>query len=524
MISCVVAGLLMAMFIIREREAEEKFSKAFFSSPAWMVISLLETGRILEVNEAFLKATGYKKQEVANLKDYEIGFRKNNDDRQTSVDWTPGNGADKNMEVEIIGKDSKRINAIYSKELLSIGGQKCLLFTALDLREIKRLQASLQQAQKMESIGNLAGGIAHDFNNILVPIIGMSELLIEDLPNDSFEYENALEIYNAGKRAAELVKQILAFSRKGEDQMMPVKLQTVLKEVLRLCRSSIPANIDIQHEIQDDCGSVWANSTQLHQVLMNLITNAYHAVQEKNGLIIVKLKEVTLKTNDRHKYSVPPGKYVMLSVSDNGTGMTLDLKNKIFEPYFTTKEQGKGTGLGLAVAYGIIKECNGDIEVFSIVGKGTTFNIYLPLMGKTVDPGQTDGVDTEPLEGEGHILLVDDEEQIVHLVKRMLERLGYTVTFRLSSIDALDAFKNNPGDFDLVITDMTMPNMTGDILAKKLNEIRQDIPVIICTGFSEKINQEKALPLGINGLLMKPIARAELAKTVRRVLDEAQSG
>ena len=389
-------------------------------------------------------------------------------------------------------------------------------------KEHKRMRARIEQAQKMESVGNLAGGIAHDFNNILFPIIGMSELMMEDLEPNSLVYENAQEIYTAGNRAKSLVSQILSFSRQSEQEMMPVKFQKILKEVLKLCRSSIPMNIEIEQNIQQDCGSIWANATQLHQIGMNLITNAYHAVQDKNGKIMVQLKELILEKDDIPSLSVSPGKFVMLSVADNGPGISEEVRDKVFEPYFTTKDKGKGTGLGLAVVYGIVKDFGGDIQVLSTLGAGATFNVYLPLMKKT-ENGDTKALKKGSQTGDEHILIVDDEPPVARLQKLMLERLGYTVTQRVSSIEALEAFKGNPDKFDIVVSDMSMPNMTGDQLAYEIRQIKSEIPIIICTGFSDRINKERAEEIGVNGFIMKPIVKADMAEMVRKILDDSKN-
>lgn len=389
------------------------------------------------------------------------------------------------------------------------------------VNEIKKSQKLLAQAQKLESLGSLAGGIAHDFNNILTPIIGMSELLVEEFKPDSERYEDVLEILNAGNRGKDLVKQILAFSRQSEQQKSPVRIQKVLKEVVKLCRSTIPSNIELISDIHMDCGSVFGDSTQFHQIAMNLITNAYHAVEQTNGKISIQLKETELHPHEVFVQNLDPGKYVLFSVSDNGCGIKPSHLDQIFEPYFSTKEKGKGTGLGLAVVYGLIKNHGGEIKVYSEIDQGTTFNIFLPVMDKPSKDLAPDASKELPT-GTERILLVDDEDSIVRLEKLILKRLGYKVTSHASSIEALNMFQSNPEEFDLVITDMTMPNMTGDVLAKKLNEIRSDIPVIICTGFSEKMNQGKAVSIGIKGFLMKPVVRSEMAKTVRKVLDETK--
>ena len=390
-----------------------------------------------------------------------------------------------------------------------------------DITKREQAEMHIQKAQKIESIGNLAGGIAHDFNNLLFPIVGMAELLMEDLAPDSQEHENAEEIYNAGRRGSDLVKQILAFSRQSEHKKIPVRVHQILKEVLKLCRSTIPANIEITQNISSDCGMVMADPTQIHQIAMNLITNAFHAVEPTGAKISVQLKAIEIEGDDVAHSLLQPGQYVMLSVSDTGSGIDPKILDKIFDPYFTTKGQGKGTGLGLAVVQGIVKEHHGDIKVCSEVGIGTTVDVYLPIIEKSSDPLFVEKVESLFL-GNERILLVDDEEPIMRLEKQILERLGYQVASRISSVDALEAFKANPDSFDLVITDMTMPNMTGEQFARKLMSIKPDMPVIVLTGFSERINQENAATFGIKGLLMKPIIKSELAKMIRQVLDEAK--
>ncbi len=392
---------------------------------------------------------------------------------------------------------------------------------AIDITEKKEMEGRLQQAQKMESIGDLAGGIAHDFNNILFPIVGMAELLLEDLSPDSLEYQNAKQILKAGKRGSELVQQILAFSRKADHKMVPLRVQQIIKEVLKLSRSTIPSNIEITQDLQGDCGFVMADASQLHQVAMNLITNAYHAVEQKGGNISVRLNEKTLESWDLTDIPLKPGAYVILSVSDTGYGIDPAVMNKIFDPYFTTKEQGKGTGLGLSVVYGIIKEHGGEIKVQSDLGVGTTVDVYLPMLEKSSKAESAKDVEIHPT-GSERILLVDDEESIANFEKQMIERLGYQVTLFTSSLDALSAFRGDPDAFDLVVTDMTMPKMTGDQLAKEMISIRKDVAIIICTGFSEKIDREKAKSIGIKDFLKKPASKSDFAKLLRKVLDEAE--
>ncbi|MFO7886133.1 MAG: response regulator [Desulfobacteraceae bacterium] len=374
----------------------------------------------------------------------------------------------------------------------------------------------------MESIGSLAGGIAHDFNNILFPIVGLSEMMMEDFPEDSSEYQNLKEILTAGKRGSDLVNQILTFSRQSEDTRMPIQFQSVLKEVLKLCRSTIPTDITVHQNIQGDCGFIMANPTQLHQIAMNLITNAYHAVESTGGNITVKLQEVVFSHGDAPDGRLSSGRYAVLSVCDTGTGIDPAVMNKIFDPYFTTKEKGRGTGLGLATVYGIVKAHGGDIRVHSELKKGSSFHIYLPVLEKPSADGAPEKQQQSLPTGAEHILLVDDEKPVLQLEKQILERLGYSITSFSSSVDALAAFRTDPSCFDLIISDMNMPNLNGMQLAEKLIEIRSDIPVIICTGFSERINREISDAIGIKGFLMKPVAKHEMAEMVRKVLDSAK--
>ena len=387
-----------------------------------------------------------------------------------------------------------------------------------DITERTSLQAQLHQAQKMETIGTLAGGIAHDFNNILFPIIGLSELLLEDLPADSLEFENAEQVLKSAERGKKLVQQILAFSRISEHEMIPLRIQHILKDVLKLTRSTIPANIEIIQNIQEKCGLVEGDPTQIHQIAMNLITNAYHAVQETGGSISVHLQEITVDAHNSPFFSIKPGRYANLSISDTGCGIVPNHLEKIFEPYFTTKAQGQGTGLGLAVTYGIVKQLGGKIRVQSELGKGSRFDVYIPLIERPVRKDLAEKLNTLPT-GNERILLVDDEEPVVRLETQMLERLGYKVTAFSSSKEALKAFEGSPNDFELVITDLAMPIMTGDQLAEQILSIRSDIPVVLCTGFNERINEEEANSLGLGGLLRKPISRSDMARMVRRLID-----
>jgi signal transduction histidine kinase len=385
---------------------------------------------------------------------------------------------------------------------------------------LKAMKTRLMQAQKLESIGSLASGIAHDFNNLLFPIVGLSETMLDDFPPGSPQYKDVQQIFKAGKRGRELVQQILSFSRQSRYQLIPVHVQKILKEAFKLCRATIPADIPITRDIQTDCRPVMADPTQIHQIVMNLITNAFHAVEPAGGTISIRLKEIFYSQADASAaHDLASGVYIMLSVSDTGTGIDPAIMDKIFDPYFTTKEKGRGTGLGLATVYGIVKAHGGDIRVDSEVREGSCFHVYLPVL-ETSDPPETE-MQPRPLPtGTEHILLVDDEVSVVHLEKQMLERLGYRTTSFTDSRDALAAFETAPSRFDLVITDMHMPNLTGLQLAEKMIAVKPGLPVILCTGFSERINREKIGVMGIRDLLMKPVGMVDLAHKVREMLDE----
>ncbi|MGM0402727.1 MAG: hybrid sensor histidine kinase/response regulator [Thermodesulfobacteriota bacterium] len=388
----------------------------------------------------------------------------------------------------------------------------------------RELESQLHQSQKLESIGTLAGGIAHDFNNILFPIIGYTEMAMEELPADSPLRDNLKKVMKSAARAKSMIQQILAFSRQRSDESgEAVRIEPFIKETVKLLRNTFPSTIEIQDSISKETGMVSINLSSLRQVIMNLCTNALHAMEDQSsGKLDITVEPVRITETDTANYqNLTSGEYVGIRIADTGEGIPLENMGKIFEPYFTTKPQDKGTGLGLSVSYGIIKNAGGIITVNSTAGIGTQFDILLPVVDREQAVSNDIGDVFAPLPtGKEYVLLVDDEHRIVELEKQMIESLGYRVFSRTSSIEALEAFKYDPQKFDIVITDQTMPNMTGKELAKELLDIRPDIPVIICTGFSEKVTVEKIKNIGIKAVLTKPIPKADMAVTLRRVLDE----
>ncbi len=433
-------------------------------------------------------------------------------------------------EAEIVTKQGKRIPYYFTGLRKEFSGKPHLVGLGIDITARKRaeeekakLEAQLRQAHKIEAIGTLAGGIAHDFNNILGIIVGNTELSLGDVPKWNPAYQYLKEVQKACLRARDVVRQLLSFSRKSEQQKMPVMIAPIIKETSMLLRASIPSNIDIRYNIPDDPGNIMADPTQIHQVVLNLCTNAADAIAGQDGVLEISLDSTALdeKAAAQHE-DLAPGPYVRLSVSDNGQGIGPSEIARIFDPYFTTKEVGKGTGLGLSVVHGIVKSHKGEIKVHSAPGKGTTFVIFFPMVEEEAE--KPPAVREKPPRGNERILFVDDEDAMAKLGKKGLERLGYLVTAATSARKAIALFRADPDGFDLVISDMTMPEMTGDKLAKEIMETRPGMPVILCTGYSEHITEDKARDMGISAFVMKPVLGKEMAVTIRQVLGNAKEG
>jgi len=502
--------------------SEERYRLLFEKSPLG-IVQYDKTGVIIDGNENFAAIIDTPKEQFVGLNILQL--MPEGEARNAVKDaLTTGLGQFEGEFRTINGKNNIYIRAIHGSITDKKGNILGMVGIFEDTSRQVKLERHLIQTQKLESIGNLASGIAHDFNNLLFPIIALSDMLLDDLPEGSNAHKKVSEILKAGNRGKELVKQILTFSHKSDSKKITVPFQQIVKEALKLSRSTIPSNIVVSSEINKDCGLVKANPSQLHQIVMNLITNAYHAVENSSGTINISLHEITVE-KDLQNESIKPGAYAKLSVSDTGTGIDPAILGKIFEPYFTTKKKGKGTGLGLSTVYGIIKDHQGNILVNSEPGKGSTFSVYLPLIKRSLK-GQPDNKKTKNFlyTGNERILLLDDDDSIVHTLEQMLGRMGYHITAMTNSLEALKTFETNPQRFDLVITDITMPKMTGDQFAQAIISIRPDIPVILTTGFSDRLNQKQAEQLGIKAFLMKPVEREVLLKTVRKVLDEIKEG
>lgn len=427
---------------------------------------------------------------------------------------------------ELITSSGRVIPILKTVVPITLSGRSYLLESFIDLRKLKSdggeddlLLKRLDQSQKIESLGTLAGGIAHDFNNILYAAIGFTELALADVAAGSRAEACLLHIMTAHKRATDLINQILTFSRKSSKEIKPVYLQPIIKEALKLLGNAIPANIAITHMVDKDCGPVLSDPTKIHQVIMNLCTNAYQAMQKKGGRMIVKLTKITAGLDP-----IPPGlnlkkgSYLILEVTDTGIGIPDETKERIFEPFFTTKDVGGGTGMGLSTVHGIVKDNGGAIHVESRLGHGTSFYVFFPE-GSPDEIVDSEIYEIIDLKGSEKILFVDDEAQITLLVEKTLKKHGYTVYTCTSSVEALEIFRLAPNHFDIVVTDYNMPGLTGIELAKGIINIRPDIPVLLCSGYPNEAIEEEAYKIGVKGIQEKPVVTEDLLKAIRRVVN-----
>ncbi|MBF0549893.1 MAG: response regulator [Deltaproteobacteria bacterium] len=435
-------------------------------------------------------------------------------------------GTPRRLETNIIMIDKPHSECIVSGSAAPIligrdtisGG----IFVFRDVTKEETLEKRLRQSQKMEAMGTLAGGIAHDFNNILAAIIGYTELTLRNTPEEHANWKKLSQILKAGMRAKDLVRQILTFSRRTEQEKTPLRIGSIIQEVLKLMRASLPATIEIRQSLAVPADTVLADPTQIHQVMLNLCTNAAHAMREKGGVLEVILSNLVIDQYSATRYpELTTGHYLKITVSDTGTGMDKATQERIYDPFFTTKAPGEGTGMGLSVVHGIVTSHKGLITAYSEPGKGSTFHIFLPLVDMACDNGRQPDI-IIPLGAGEHVLLVDDEEMIVDIWKAMLENIGYRVTATTLSAEALTIFRDQPEAFDLIITDQTMPHLTGIELTREIVKIRSDIPIILCTGFSEAVTREKIKEIGIRELVMKPIITTEIAQVIKRCLEKCE--
>ncbi len=507
------------------RESEERFRNVYDTAPLAFVVWDINA-RVIDWNKKAEALFGWAREEVIDNNFFDFLIPEKDRPRVKDVVNILLKGELQSHSInDNLTKDGRIITCEWNNSPLHDNDGNIIgaISLGLDITERKqveeekyKLQTQLQQAHKMEAIGTLAGGIAHDFNNIVGIILGNTELAIDDVPEGNPAQLNLKEVRTASLRAKDVVRQLLSFARKTKLEKKPANIIPIIKESLKFLRSSIPTSIEIRQNIAKDVDTILADPTQINQILINLCANSHHSMPD-GGVIVITLKNIELDEDTSDQCSkLNPGRYVNLAVSDTGHGISQEKIDRIFDPYFTTKEVGKGTGMGLAVVHGIVKGHNGLITVESELGKGTTFSIFFPVVEReVVVEAETD----EKLPtGSERILFIDDEESLVKIGHQRLEWLGYKVEATISPIEALKLFRSQPDQFDLVITDLTMPKMTGDKLVKEILNIRSDIPIILCTGFSEKIDEKKSKAIGASGYLEKPHNKRDLAKIVRKVL------
>ena len=499
--------------------------RVLFENAGDAIFVLDLTGRILDANRIACERLGYSRKELLSRNWSDIELRKPDESAEDRLKKLC-RAENLIFETEHKCRDGKILPIEMSICIAQYDREPNLLIIARDITERKEaekekalLQAQLRQSQKMEAIGTLAGGIAHDFNNILTPISGYTELALRKIPEDSKARNNLEQVLIAVQRAKSLVRQILTFSRRDEQQRCSLEIQSIIKEALKLLRASLPSTIEIRSSFNSK-GSITADPTQIHQVMLNVCTNAHHSMRENGGILEIRLDDITL--THRQSQNLPdlkPGRYVCLTISDTGHGMTKEIVDRIFDPYFTTKPEGEGTGMGLSVVHGIVKSHGGSIAVESEPGKGSTFRVFFP--GNQEKTQKNDEMDSSaPLpRGNENILIVDDEKTVTHVMEQMLVDLGYHVSTVNSSLEALELFRQTPDSFDLVISDSTMPKMTGAKLISEIHRVRPHIPVIMATGNREEINPEQAQAMVTRFFLLKPPSIKDLARAVRSVLD-----
>lgn len=511
---------------------EKERAENYLAIAGTMIVALSASGMVTLVNRKGCEILGYDLIELLGTNWIETVIPEN-DRAKTEKDFKnfidSKKGTIAQLESEVVTKTGERRLIEWHVTLVEDGEGKVTgtLSSGEDITDRERaalerehLQSELRQAEKLKTIGTLAGGIAHDFNNILTPIIGYSHMALSEVPEDSQVHADIERVVKGANRAKELVNQILTFSRRGEFEVSPVQFQLVVEDALKLIEASSPANIEIHTQIDTQCPPVMGDPSQLHQVVMNLCTNAFGAMEKSGGRLNVSLEifEVDAKFT-KHRAESFKGKYVKLCIQDTGRGMGPETLERIFEPFYTTRGVGEGTGMGLATVHGIIASHHGEIFVDSKLGKGTTFDIYLPQTA--LEPEKEVSGDKTIPEGSENILFVDDEEEIGNLARQILERAGYTVTTKTDSREALKLFQKKPQEFDLVVTDQAMPKLYGVKLAEEILKVRPGLPIILISGFADTITLESVQEMGIRDFIMKPLVGYELAQAIRHALDGA---
>jgi two-component system, cell cycle sensor histidine kinase and response regulator CckA len=505
-----------AQDITERKKAEERFYKAFNANPEPMTIANLSEGRYIDVNESFLRVTGYQREEIIGRTSLQLQFWKAPEDRARLVEILLKQGAIRDLEITFLTKSGEERTALDSAEIVEFDGEKCIIAIFKDITERKSLEKQLRQAQKMEAIGQLSGGIAHDFNNLLGVIIGYSEILEERLAAGDSMLKSVQEIKKAGKRAASLTRQLLAFSRQQVLEPKILALNTVVINVERMLGRLIGENIDLETALERDLGNIKADQGQIEQVIMNLAVNARDAMPRGGRLTILTANVELDEDYARSHPPQPTGRYVLLSVSDTGIGMDAATQAHIFEPFFTTKEQGKGTGLGLSTVYGVIRQSGGHIWVYSEPGLGTTFKIYLPRTDEAALGEKTTAGLATLHRGTETILLVEDEGPLRELTRSLLADSGYTVLSAEQPADAIEIARQYKGPIHLLLTDVVMPGMSGPVLAGKVAPARPDMKVVYMSGYTSFSHPE--LFDSNATVLFKPVPRDTLLRKVVEVL------
>ena len=504
------------------RESEERFRNLIEGSIQGILIHC--DSKPLFVNQAWADLFGYSTDEILEMPSVLSMCAETDQDRiqRHHAAYQQGEAVAPSYDYQGIRQDGSVIWLDCKETRVMWQGCRSIQSTIFDITERKRLEEQVRQTQKMEAIGTLAGGIAHDFNNILGAIIGYTQLAAFDLPDHHITQASLHEVLTASGRARQLVEQILTFSRRDTHQHKPLLLHDLVHEVLTLLRASLPSTIVFQIHFDPEAGIVMADPIQLHQVVMNLCANAEHAMRSTGGILEVRVEAVEVDPNQASQIpALNPGDYTRLTISDTGHGMSPEVRARIFEPFYTTKDINEGSGMGLAVVHGIILNHGGAITVKSTLGKGTRFDIYLPQTSASPLESQPDAPLVQLTDCHREVLLVDDEEMLIQAGQQLLSRLGYTVTACTNSQQALAKFEATPERFDVVITDQTMPEMSGERLVQAIRRIRGDIPVILCTGFSHVMDAKRAQSIGINAFLTKPLTTQVLSQTIQKVCTES---